>query len=43
MGAPASLGLLAHVYGVNNIFIPMLIIFIFLLIPIKRFKNEFKL
>ena len=43
MGAPASLGLLANVYGVNNIFIPMLIIFIFLLIPIKRFKNEFKL
>ena len=43
MGAPASLGLLANAYGVNNIFIPMLIIFIFLLIPIKIFKNEFKL
>jgi len=43
MGAPASLGLLANTYGVNNIFIPMLIIFIFLLIPIKIFKNEFKL
>ncbi len=43
MGAPALLGLLANAYGVNNIFIPMLIIFIFLLIPIKVFKNEFKL
>ena len=43
MGAPASLGLLANAYGVNNIFIPMLIIFIFLLIPIKIYKNEFRL
>ena len=30
MGAPASLGLLANAYGVNNIFIPMFIIFILL-------------
>jgi MFS family permease len=43
MGAPASLGLLANAYGVNNIFIPMFIIFILLLIPIKIFKREFKL
>ena len=43
MAAPALLGLLANAYGVNSIFIPMLIIFIFLLIPIKIFKNEFKL
>ena len=41
MGAPASLGLLANAYGVNNIFIPMLIIFIFLLMLIKIFKNKF--
>lgn len=41
MGAPASLGLLANAYGVNNIFIPMFIIFILLLIPIRIFKREF--
>ena len=38
-----SLGLLANAYGVNNIFIPVVIIFILLLIPIKIFKNEFRL
>ena len=43
MGAPASLGLLANSYGVNNIFLPMLLLFVFLLIPIKIFKNVFKL
>ena len=43
MGAPASLGLLANAYGVNNIFIPMFVIFILLLIPIKIFKREFRL
>ena len=43
MGAPASLGLLANSYGVNNIFLPMLLIFLILLIPIGIFKREFKL
>ena len=43
MGAPSLLGLLANAYGVNNIFIPVVIIFILLLIPIKIFKNEFRL
>ena len=43
IGAPASLGLLANFYGINNIFMPILIIFIILLVPIKIFKNEFKL
>ena len=37
------LGLLANSYGVNNIFLPILIIFILLLIPIRIFKKEFKL
>lgn len=43
IGAPASLGLLANSFGINNIFFPVLIIFILLLIPIKIFKREFKL
>ena len=43
MGAPATLGLVANSYGVNNIFIPILVIFILLLIPIIIFKKEFKL
>ena len=43
MGAPASLGFLANSYGVNNIFLPMLLIFLILLIPIVIFKREFKL
>jgi len=43
MGAPASLGLLANSYGVNYIFFPMLLIFLLLLIPIRIFKQEFKL
>lgn len=43
IGAPAILGLLANSYGVNNIFIPILIIFILLLVPISIFKREFKL
>jgi MFS family permease len=43
IGAPASLGLLANSHGINYIFVPILIIFILLLIPIKIFKNEFKL
>ena len=43
IGAPASLGLLANFYGINNIFTPILIIFILLLVPIRIFKDEFKL
>ena len=43
IGAPASLGLLANSYGVNNIFFPLLVIFILLLIPVRIFKTEFKL
>ena len=43
IGAPASLGLLANSYGVNNIFVPILVIFILLLIPVRIFKREFKL
>ena len=43
MGAPACLGLVANSYGVNNIFIPILVIFILLLFPIRLFKKEFKL
>ena len=43
IGAPASLGLVANLYGVNNIFTPILIFFILLLIPMRIFKKEFKL
>ncbi len=43
LGAPASLGLLANSYGVNNIFLPILGIFILLLLPIRFFKKEFNL
>ena len=43
IGAPASLGLLANSYGINNIFTPVLVIFILLLVPIRIFKKEFKL
>ena len=43
IGAPASLGLLANAYGVNNIFIPIIAIFLVLLIPIRMFKKEFQL
>ncbi|MDC0226761.1 MFS transporter [Alphaproteobacteria bacterium] len=43
IGAPACLGLLANTYGVNNIFIPVLIVFIFLLIPLSIYKKEFEL
>lgn len=41
IGAPAILGLLANSYGVNNIFMPILFIFIILLAPIKILKKEF--
>ena len=38
IGAPASLGLLANLFGVNNVFTPTLLIFILLLIPLIIFK-----
>ena len=43
IGAPASLGLLANSFGVNNVFTPTLIIFILLIIPMIIYKKEFKL
>ncbi len=43
IGAPAALGLVANIYGVNNIFLPTLLIFILLLIPLVSFRKEFKL
>ena len=43
IGAPASLGLVANSYGINNIFTAILVIFILLLVPIRIFKKEFKL
>ena len=41
IGAPASLGLIANSYGVNNIFLPILVIFVFLLLSVRIFKREF--
>ena len=41
IGAPASLGFIANNYGINNIFIPMLFAFVFLLIPITYFRKNF--
>tara|TARA_Y100000590_G_scaffold461644_1_gene623707 strand:+ start:3717 stop:4811 length:1095 start_codon:yes stop_codon:yes gene_type:complete len=43
MAAPASLGILANNFGVNNIFLPMLLIFLILMIPISIYKNHFEL
>ena len=43
IGAPASLGLLANSYGINNIFTIILLVFILLLVIIKIFKKEFQL
>mgnify|MGYP006091176807 CR=1 FL=1 len=43
IGAPASLGLIANSYGINNIFTAILLVFILLLFSIKIFKNNFKL
>ena len=43
IGAPASLGIVANTYGVNNVFTPTLLIFVLLLLPIIIFKSEFKL
>ena len=41
IGAPASLGYIANNYGINNIFIPMLIVFIILLLPISIYRKKF--
>ena len=41
VGAPASLGFIANNYGINNIFIPMLIIFIILIVPISFYRKKF--
>ena len=41
VGAPASLGFIANNFGINNIFVPMLIIFIILIIPIIYYKKKF--
>ena len=41
VGAPASLGYIANNYGINFIFVPMIIVFIILLIPIGLFRKNF--
>ena len=43
MGAPATLGIVANNYGVNSIFFPILIIFLFILPIIFASKKHFKL
>ena len=43
VGAPATLGFIANSYGINNIFTVILVVFIFLLLPIRIFKNSFRL
>ena len=43
IGAPASLGFIANNYGINNIFIPMLFLFVFLLMPITFFRKNFSI
>ena len=43
IGAPATLGFIANNYGINNIFLPMLIIFIFLIILIFYYRKKFLL
>ena len=41
MGAPATLGIVANNYGVNSIFLPILIIFLFVLPIIFLSKRKF--
>jgi len=41
VGAPASLGYIANNYGINFIFVPMIIVFVILLIPIGLFRKKF--
>tara|TARA_B110000444_G_C18663905_1_gene512071 strand:- start:212 stop:907 length:696 start_codon:yes stop_codon:yes gene_type:complete len=42
MGAPATLGIVANNYGVNSIFFPILIIFLFILPIVFASKQYFK-
>ena len=42
MAAPATLGIIANIYGVNSIFLPMLIIFLFVLPIFIASKRYFK-
>jgi MFS family permease len=42
MGAPATLGIIANNYGVNSIFFPILIIFLFILPIIFASRRLFK-
>jgi MFS family permease len=42
MGAPATLGIVANNYGVNSIFFPILIIFLFILPIVFASKRHFK-
>ncbi len=42
MGAPATLGIVANNYGVNSIFFPILIIFLFVLPVVFASKRHFK-
>ncbi|MBD1148000.1 MFS transporter [Pelagibacterales bacterium SAG-MED31] len=42
MGAPASLGIIANIYGVNSIFLPILIIFLIVLPILFASKKNFK-
>ena len=42
MGAPATLGVVANNYGVNSIFFPILIIFLFVLPILFASKKNFK-
>ena len=42
MGAPATLGIVANNYGVNSIFFPILIIFLFILPIFFASKKQFK-
>ena len=41
VGAPASLGYIANNYGINFIFVPMIVVFVILLIPIGLFRKKF--
>ena len=41
VGAPASLGYIANNYGINFIFVPMIIVFVIILIPIGLFRRKF--
>ena len=43
IGKTVSNGFIANNYGINNIFIPMLFVFLFLLIPITYFRKNFSL